>query len=316
MCSRKWTILFWITVQVSFLIILGTVLHSDRPNISYTQPKLRARNGHLKSKVKLRLDIDVVKQKVRSVNSISSFEASVAIGLAITSRGCVASESNGDAENLPFFQSLLKSFCRTASFPYDYRFYIAYDQNDSYFGKEENVQRFRRRFRSYVSGCPKRSAYSMQIIRCSHRGKPAWAQNDAMIAAYLNGVDYFYRVNDDTVMITKKWTERFISVLNAFKPPRLGVVGPWQHGGNRLILTYEFTHRTHIDVHGFYYPRAFTDWYADRWMSRVYPRECSVKLRHVRVLHTGERGTRYSVMTKEEHEIEEQIVKDTTTVSR
>lgn len=44
----------------------------------------------------------------------------------------------------------------------------------------------------------------MHCIRCNHNGRPALAQNDAMVSAYLDGADYFYRVNDDTMLLTVK----------------------------------------------------------------------------------------------------------------
>lgn len=88
-------------------------------------------------------------------------------------------------------------------------------------------------------------------------------------------MDYYYRVNDDTVMETTGWTEKFIDELERFNPPRVGVVGPWFREGNVVILTHDFVHRTHVDILGFYYPRVFTDWFADDWITGVYwPERC------------------------------------------
>ena len=64
-----------------------------------------------------------------------------------------------------------------------------------------------------------------------------------------------YRVNDDTEMETPGWLDAFISVLSSYKPINVGVVGPMHSGGNVAILTYDFTHKTHIEVFGFHYPR-------------------------------------------------------------
>jgi len=96
-----------------------------------------------------------------------------------------------------------------------------------------------------------------------------------MMAAYMDNMDYYYRVNDDTVMETTGWTEKFIDELERFNPPKIGVVGPWFREGNVVILTHDFVHRTHIDILGFYYPRVFTDWFADDWITGVYwPERC------------------------------------------
>ena len=104
----------------------------------------------------------------------------------------------------------------------------------------------------------------VNLIKCNHNGKPPWAQNDAMIEAYLDGMDYGYRINDDTLLTSKGWTEIFISVLESFDPPNVGVVGPTHSGGNTNILTYDFTSNKHIDIFGYHYPTLFTDWYGGK----------------------------------------------------
>lgn len=56
-------------------------------------------------------------------------------------------------------------------------------------------------------------------------------------------------------MLAGGWTEAFIKVLGDYKPANVGVVGPNHSGGNIAILTYDFTHKTHIEIFGFHYPR-------------------------------------------------------------
>ena len=102
------------------------------------------------------------------------------------------------------------------------------------------------------------------MISCDHNGRPAWAQNDAMMEAYMDGMDYGYRINDDTLLLTPGWTEKFIATLLALDPPNIGVVGPNHEGGNTEILTYDFTSRLHIEIYGYHYPKIFKDWYAGK----------------------------------------------------
>ena len=102
------------------------------------------------------------------------------------------------------------------------------------------------------------------MVICDHTGSPAWAQNDAIMAAYLDGADYMYRINDDTLLLTPGWTEKFIAALLSFDPPNIGVVGPNHQGGNTKILTYDFTSRLHIEIYGYHYPKIFKDWYAGK----------------------------------------------------
>ena len=73
---------------------------------------------------------------------------------------------------------------------------------------------------------------NVRYIKCNYTGKPAWAQNDAMMEAYMDGMNYGYRINDDTLLKTRGWTEKFIGALQSFNPPNVGVVGPTHSGGS------------------------------------------------------------------------------------
>lgn len=63
----------------------------------------------------------------------------------------------------------------------------------------------------------------------------------------------------------------------SYDPPLVGVAGPNHTGGLLSILTYDFVHRTHVEVFGFYYPRIFQNWYGDNWITRIYqPHRCDI----------------------------------------
>jgi len=200
------------------------------------------------------------------------------------------------AAKFQLFNVFLPTFCRTASPGYDYRFYFAYDVNDPVFTNATLHAAFQKTFTSETKRLcddPRNITSSLHMVQCSHTGKPTWAQNDAMLEAYLDHVDYFYRINDDTKMQTGGWVEAFITALNRYNPPRIGVVGPKHTGGNTNILTYDFVHRTHVDIFGFYYPRIFTDWFADDWVTVVYRPDRSTKLSNIKLAHTLGLGQRY-----------------------
>lgn len=114
----------------------------------------------------------------------------------------------------------------------------------------------------------------VQWVYCNYTGKPAWAQNDAAQAAFKAGADYIYRTNDDTIFpVQKNWTSVFIADLRDRRPtPNMGVVGPYCPQGNTAILTHDFTHKSHILIHGFHYPRSLPTWWSDDWITRVYER--------------------------------------------
>ena len=110
----------------------------------------------------------------------------------------------------------------------------------------------------------------------------------------MSNMEYYYRINDDTEMKTKNWTEQFIDALGNFDPPNVGVVGPTHTGGNTRILTYDSVHYTHIEIHGFYYPRRFPNWYADNWITEIYKPDRCLKISTVQLLHTKQKGIRYN----------------------
>ena len=218
-----------------------------------------------------------------------------------------------------FFHTFLPTFCHTGSTQYRYRFYLAFDGSDQVFSSKRLRDAFRRQFYAATTSgsCRARGIVAnLTLVECSHAGKPTWAQNDAMLEAYLDHVDYMYRINDDTRMLTGGWTEKFISTLEGYDPPRVGVVGPNHSGGNVRILTYDFVHRTHVDLFGFYYPRVFTDWWGDRWMTDVYMPERSTKLFRVHLEHTMDLGMRYVIQYAAYPHLVHEINSGKETVSR
>jgi hypothetical protein len=81
-------------------------------------------------------------------------------------------------------------------------------------------------------------------------------------------------------------------------------------------LTYDFVHRAHIDIFGYYYPRIFTDWFADNWMSEVYGAERTMKMPSVKLVHTEEAGQRYSTKAGKQKFLKEQVEEDKLTLDR
>lgn len=220
----------------------------------------------------------------------------IAIGMGITTKNVKWQNSRNLTLSLIFFNTLLPSFCNTASKKYEYYFFLAYDKADKYLNNITMITNFKSIFFKFVhDSCPHESTYFIDFVQCSHNGSPAMAQNDAMMAAYISQMDYYYRINDDTKMISSGWTEAFIDALVRFDPPNVGVVGPNHYGGNMAILTYDFVHHTHIEIHGFYYPRVFTGWFADSWITDVYKPNRTNKVKHIKIIHTMQRGTRYDI---------------------
>ncbi len=220
----------------------------------------------------------------------------VAMGMAITTKGkwLVGSMS----QQLPLFTNMLPSFCTTRSEGYCYTFYIAYDYNDRILSIPFGRTIFRTIFDRIVNekcAVKHNATVAMTLIECPYEGKPAWAQNDAMMAAYYENKSFYYMLNDDTILLTADWTTLFHSNLKASNPAYFGLTGPHHIGGKETILTYDFVHKTHIDIFGFFYPRVFPTWYADDWINDIYLPYNVKKLTSVQVLHTQQAGRRYQV---------------------
>jgi len=244
----------------------------------------------------------------------------IAIGGGITSNKLTEVQAASVVKKFPLFTMLLPSFCTTIIDEYEeymYHFYLAYDASDQYFSQAHNRKAFHVEFYEVMKRhCLREKVSVLHLLECAYNGRPAWAQNDAMIAAYLDGADYFYRLNDDTVMSTANWLTSFMSVLNSYQPRNVGVVGPTHDTGNLKILTYDFVHRTHIEIFGFYYPRAFTDWFADDWITNVYAPEHVSKLASVTVKHRPLLGQRYFYNPAKSRLLFKQIESDRYTLAR
>ena len=250
----------------------------------------------------------------------TNVEPLIGVGSAITSRKLRDVSDSNIGAKFQFFGTLLTSFCQTASPQFIYKFYLAYDRSDRVFSSQRLRDAFQRQFNATTTAgsCRNRdiTIAGLSLVECDHARKPTWAQNDAMLEAYLDHVDFLYRINDDTKMLTDGWTEKFISTLESYNPPRVGVVGPNHSGGNVGILTYDFVHRTHVDLFGFYYPHLFTDWWGDNWITRVYKPNRSTKIREVRLAHTLGMGQRYSVRYQVRNHLSDQLAHDIAVVSR
>ena len=233
----------------------------------------------------------------------------VTMGCAITTKG--VSSAADMITDLPYFTRLLPSFCRTASSGYFYMFYMGFDFNDKILATPFGREVFREYFILTISNeCKGDLNVGVQFVQCNHSGKMAWAHNDALLAGYNDGLDYFYMVNDDTIMLSMDWTNIYVEQLAHFYPPNVGIVGPRHTGGNTHILTYFFTHRTHIDIFHFFFPRIFIDYFADDWATSLYEPYNVKKMPNVLLDHTLEKGVRYEPHTDPWFHLEE-VLKET-----
>ncbi|XP_045215815.2 uncharacterized protein LOC123566049 [Mercenaria mercenaria] len=119
--------------------------------------------------------------------------------------------------------------------------------------------------------------------------------------ALKDGMDYFVRINDDTVFETFNWTSIAIENLKKLNPPMIGVVGPICKEGNIAILTQDMVHRTHVEIFKYYYPPIFDNLWTDDWITKVYKPLRSKKLTNWQVKHLiRANGRRYDANRSQE----------------
>ena len=260
---------------------------------------------------------DTLQEKIETNDE----QISIALCLAITTRKCKTTEVCSiaqDVNDTPFFLNLMPFFCATASEAYKYNFYLAFDFDDPLLSGRDQLDLFVEYFKLIrAKKCKCLSHVGLNFVNCSHSGRPAWAQNDAVMSAYMDNNDYIYRLNDDVIMTSRKWTEFFVERLLSYDPPNIGVVGPRHTGGNLHILTFEFVHRSHIDIFGFHYPRDFMDWYADQWITVIYQPSRMTKLSTVLMKHNMKLAeTRYTHHVVQESEFNITIKRDKEELTR
>ena len=120
----------------------------------------------------------------------------IAITGGITSSKISANLTRGDIQKkFPLFNTFLPSFCLTCSAGFSYHFYFVYDYTDPFFTNSTQLHIFIQIFEEIIAkDCLKTILTKLHLIQCDHTKHPAWAQNDAVMAAYLDNMDYFYRL--------------------------------------------------------------------------------------------------------------------------
>jgi hypothetical protein len=203
---------------------------------------------------------------------------SIAIALSVTSRGTDMKK----ASESPVFDILFPSLNRTASRSGDYSYiiYVGFDKGDPLYDWDIGQTDFRARFDKQFGAFGRRT--KPMLIMQAFTGTdhaPSWVICNLMKMAYNDGAEYLFQVNDDSELVDPGW-ERVLTEALKTNPtwPNFGAAGPmdkkWGGGagqyGADVLLTHAFTHRTHLDIHGRFFPWSFRNWWSDNWITSVY----------------------------------------------
>lgn len=188
------------------------------------------------------------------------------MSIAILIPMCSRNQTWTTLEDCYFLRSFLPRFEASKTPAYKYQFYLGIDDDDAFFlaHRRELEQKG---FGVYV------------LSGCQHAPAQAW--NRLFEVAVADGHEYFFQVGDDVILQSRKWTERFIAVLQSHG--NKGVVGPchpqnyWMRksAGTDPVIENAFVHRTHYDMFGYLFPPEIRNWYCDNWLTQVYKPFCA-----------------------------------------
>jgi hypothetical protein len=190
-------------------------------------------------------------------------------------------------------KSFLPSFNRTKTEGYTYQIYLGIDDDDAFFIEHADRLREAGFTVAILSGC---------------QNAPAQAWNRLFELSVKDGHDYFFQIGDDVILQSRKWTERFVKVLQA--NGNKGVTGPcypanfWgrKRGGGEMVIENTFVHRTHHDIFGTYFPSEIPNWHCDEWMTRVYEPWCAYMCEDI-IVQNQCLGARYVIQPMQIHEL-------------
>jgi hypothetical protein len=121
------------------------------------------------------------------------------------------------------------------------------------------------------------------------RNRNCHAINYVTEECFNDGFEYFLRVNDDSVFVSR-WTHALIRILQ--ENDDFGVVGLIDRNMKR-IFTHSMISRKHFQIFQFHFPWEFFNWWSDDWITAVYGEQHTLHSQ-VEVVHE-KMNRRYSV---------------------
>jgi hypothetical protein len=182
---------------------------------------------------------------------------------------------------LALLKSLLPSLLRTIESGYLYGVYLGIDAGDRLLDQPGAEEELRRLWDAACSKEGKKIELRM-FVYSDTAHKNVWAVNYITKEAYLDGYDYFFRVNDDSEFKEGGWTSQLVEALQRNEDfGAAGVLDP----DNPRIWTHSFVGRQHIEIFGFHFPFSFGNYWSDDWITTAYDRKFSVWLYEVPIGH-------------------------------
>ncbi len=182
----------------------------------------------------------------------------IAILTPSTSRGC----NYSDPGKIDLTERQCRSLYPKIRDEYEYTIYLGYDPNDAFYDREETERGLKKYLTRHY---PRLHLQYLKIPGSYDTLAQKW--NYLYERAYNDGMDYFYQLGDDVLILDEGWEDEFTGQLR--RNNNFGVTGPIDINNLRL-LTHSFVSRAHYEVFGYYYPPEFNAWYFDDWIEKIY----------------------------------------------
>eukprot|EP00943_MAST-04B_sp_MAST-4B-sp1_P003046 g3046.t1 len=192
--------------------------------------------------------------------------AKVAVLLGLTSRGQKMPLS---ITKTKFFKHCLPGIVRTAGYDaHNFVVYIAIDRDDTYWTAPRHLAKIK------DFEAPRNVRFKPVVVS---GGTFVKAINEVAKIAYRDGMQYFLRINADSELLTPRWATMGIRALQRMNHRNVGVIGPLSYNDRPDIFTHDMTSRAHLEIFNeSYYPKVFSNWYIDDWISSIYGKNASL----------------------------------------
>lgn len=197
-----------------------------------------------------------------------------------------ATSSKVDAPSphtMALFTVALRSIAKTVECGFRYTVYVGYDAGDAFYDTHDGQDTLMTWFRDNVQSRLQSRGIVINLVPVRVDNpihKPGPVFNAIAWRAYEAGATFFFRINDDSMLVTS-WTSAMACALCSLGAP-YGVVGPVD-SEHPTVLTHDFVHRTHMHIFDDYYPFQLTDWWLDDWITGVYGSARSIRLASAKV---------------------------------
>jgi len=208
-----------------------------------------------------------------SCHSKTNKTARIHFPLSVTTRNL--KNKINRVEDLPLIQYALASIVDTIEPElFDYGIYIAADQGDPWLDNTTHLASIRTWFENYFYDVWNSRFCVPELeffIYVNTHSRNTWAINYVTQIAFERGYDYFYRINDDSILSRDRWSSQYVTVMRAMRPfPNVGVVGPWDAFFSGKVLTHSFISRLHLLIYGTHFNFLYGNWYSDPWIQEIY----------------------------------------------